>query len=110
MIDPMIAADELRGAEGMLARVRTSVALDPDSTIHGRMAPHFAAAEKYITDRRAEIAAAEATLTRFAGLERRMRKGTATDNECAEYERLQASMPASLDVDVAVRSLKEVSP
>lgn len=87
MIDPFIAAAELRGARALLSVLRPFLAAD-----------YLCVADRWLNDQEREISKSEAQLAELATLERKIRKGAATEAEHEAYRRLDAEAPASLDV------------
>jgi hypothetical protein len=95
IVDPFIAAHELKGARRMLA------VLSPFLT-----ADQLSVAEEWLCHRKWEIAHSERQLSDLAVLERKVRNGTATMGERDIYRHLEAEMPPSLDVTRATMSMQ----
>lgn len=94
MIDPFIAATELRGARALLDLLKPFLAAD------ARLV-----ADRWLNDRKRAIERAEAKLSTLATLERKIRKGAATEAEHEAYRRLDTEAPTSLDVVRRERAL-----
>ena len=95
IVAPFIAAHELKGARRMLAVIRSFLSAD-----------HLCVADRWLNDREREIAESEAQLSTLATLERKIRKGAATEADQEVYRRLDAEAPPSLDVARATIIMK----
>lgn len=103
MIDPMDGELINRGARQALEHLQNDLKGERDPIVRDGAMAYIEAAFERLRLAEEEVKVSDAALTRLARLERLVRKGLASDEEIAEYKRLDAEMPASADVERALR-------